>query len=167
MRKLTLIILLFSLLSGCGGHVATKKFHAAKEPTPDNALVYFYRTFNTVSNGTPTIFINEKEITDLPPDSYNYTYISPGSYKIEAKIIDAFSSYVAAGANINVVAGKTYYIKYSVTRDTSTANGNMFGGPLIDIFMGYKDTPDTLNLVKTSIAERYIVNNYLAEKIND
>jgi len=166
LKKLTLILLL-STLFGCGGNVATKKFRIAEEPTPDKALVYFYRNFNTVSNGTPTIFINKNEITDLPPVSYNFTYLAPGSYKVEARIVDAFSNYVVAGANIKVVGGETYYIKYSVTRDSSAANGNIYGGPMIDIFMGYKDTPDTLELVKPDIAKRYIVNNKLAEKIKN
>jgi hypothetical protein len=150
-------------ISGCTPSNYTKKrFEALPTPKSNLALIYLYRGYNVTDAGfIPVIYINGKKYSQLHHTGYTYVYLKPGKHKFEARSEGMLSSNgILAGADLTAKGGETYYIKYAVTRySASSQSGGMFG-PAMDLFIGYTDTPDTLELVDNKVAERYIRNNY-------
>ena len=101
-----------AVLSGCAS--SGPVFTAAQEPTPDQALLYFYRKADSFGQLVPVrVKVNGEEVARLPNNSYTYSYAPPGSIIIEVTPMRNFSYDEAASVFIRntVAAGQTYFLK--------------------------------------------------------
>lgn len=84
------------------------------------SLVYLYRGHDqTTQNQIANIYFNDSQVTTLGDNSYTMVFIKPGKY-------DVNSSPWHFHSNINLAAGKTYYLDFSLKSvseiDKSTAD---------------------------------------------
>jgi len=154
LKQLFIIILLTLFIYGCASTTYTNiKFKPVSKPSNTQALVYVYRGFNrTGGSSIPVLFVNNKAHSDIFSSGYTYLYLKPGKYKFEGKS----GNKVLAGADVILQAGKTYYMQYAITRDSTSDNSYGMLGPGVDLFVGSTNTPDTFDLVDEKIATRYI-----------
>jgi hypothetical protein len=97
------------MMAGCAG-MQRSKDHPAPTVQPDKGLVYFYRESSFKGAGIQyDIRDNGEVIGALQSGTYFYEYATPGQHTYSAKT-EASSEVV-----LNVEAGKTYYVKGSIT----------------------------------------------------
>ena len=119
MPKLLLLAFTF-VLEGCA---TPNYFKPVTNTPPDKALVYLYRKYNYFGSGVAhKIYANQKPVTLLYTSDY-YPYLSdPGHVTFTAKQVSIgethlfdfmISKYILA--DINVEAGKTYYLSFDAS----------------------------------------------------
>lgn len=116
----TLVFMAVALI--LGGCATPNYFKPETNVPPDKALIYIYRKYNYIGSGAAhKIYVNQKPITLLYVDNY-YPYLAePGDvqFKVkevltgEAHLFD-FMAPKTTAAEMNVEAGKTYYLSFDV-----------------------------------------------------
>ena len=114
-KHIVRIFIFSSLLPFISGCVASgPQFKPVESFSVDNALVYLYRPNKFKGGGiVPPVFVNDKELFDLPNDGYAEILLPPGKHVIETRTDGNFLISDAVGsAEIEVEVGRTYYIKW-------------------------------------------------------
>lgn len=113
MRKITYIICLTFILSGCGFATATgPQFIKPEAVSDDYALLYFYRGDfgNNQSAYTPSIYINNVKAIELKRSAYSVLKLNQGKYTILFKHI-AIAGYPDLNMEIDIKNGERRYIE--------------------------------------------------------
>ena len=96
------------MMAGCAG-MQRSKDHPMPTVQPDKGLVYFYRESSFKGAAVQyDIRDNGDVIGALQSGTYFYEYATPGQHTYSSK------TEVTSEVNLNIEAGKTYYIKGSV-----------------------------------------------------
>jgi hypothetical protein len=110
-RPSRIVIVLFALLqSGC---VAATGPLFMTAPIPQSqAVIYIYRKDLGYwqSAYTPTIFVDEQALADLPREGYCYTHVAAGTHKIAFKH-NFLAGYPKVEIVVQVTAGQSYFIR--------------------------------------------------------
>jgi hypothetical protein len=105
-----------------GGCKTPNYFKPVTNVPPDKALIYVYRKYNYFGSGARhKIYANQKPITVLYTDNY-YPYLAdPGKVILSVKeelmgeeSLFNFMQPKKTAAEINVEAGKTYFLKFNI-----------------------------------------------------
>ena len=130
MKKLLLIISTIVILTGCTNRAAMYGSSFSEVAvTNKSASLYIYRYQD---NGYaievwPTIKISNGSQTALPHGSYSHFELEPGDYTVSAEKAQSYTGDWPGKVELNVQAGKEYFIEYVVTADEKTAI-SFYGG---------------------------------------
>lgn len=107
--KLMVIIVATTVLVACATATGPK-FSGVEPNAPDQGDVYLYRTSGFYASGQAfSVFLNGKQITDLPNASYLRLRLTPGSYTL--KVIPGPMAKTSE-AVVKVEPGKTSFYQY-------------------------------------------------------
>lgn len=116
-------------------------FEKTANPTEGTALVYIFRAYHD-ENGArawPVIFINGQRVAELRQNRYTWLSLKPGSYSLTTENVGWAGWFGSWGTiNLEVAAGKSYYIGYVVTTG-KPKTGVIFTGTIVVLEQGYED----------------------------
>lgn len=112
MRRLHLASLaaIAFLLSACTTLHKGPEFSENAAPREDAALVYVYREGVTPFWRSPTLLIDDKEVSEVKNTSFTYFYLPEGTHKVATRwALDLYPLNV--DGTLKVEKGQTYYLK--------------------------------------------------------
>lgn len=115
------IILFVLIVSGVGCVAMGERFVAVDSPAPDKGVVYIYHPKDDAygANEANFLFLGDEKIFRFTHNGYSYFTLQPGSYNFNIRLSTFYvaTDLIRDSINLNVEAGKTYYIKYYEEKD--------------------------------------------------
>lgn len=143
MKKLILTILTIAVLAGCTNRAAmygADFIEVDVTNTSANLYIYRYQDNGYAIEVWPVIKINDGRKTALPHGSYTHFKLNPGEYVISAEKAQSYTGEWPGKIELNVQAGKEYFIEYVVTADDKVVISFSGGIPVA--------SPDSENIYK-------------------
>ncbi|MFV3306185.1 DUF2846 domain-containing protein [Pseudomonas sp. NY15181] len=105
-----ILLLAMFLQAACTTLHSGESFKEQVSPRSDAALVYVYRKGIPPFWRSPTLYIDDQEVSEIKNTSFTYFYLPEGSHKIATKwAIDLFP--LNANGTLNVKNGEVYYLR--------------------------------------------------------
>ena len=143
MKKPLLTILTIVILASCTNRAAmygANFSEVAVSNTSANLYIYRYQDNGYAIEVWPTIKISNGSKTALPHGSYTHFKLKPGNYMISAEKAQSYTGEWPGKIELNIQAGKEYFIEYVVTADDRNTISFSGGIPVI--------SPDSENIYK-------------------
>jgi hypothetical protein len=109
-----LAISALALLTACAANGPIYK--PAATPTDNKALVYIYRpSISYMLHARSAYFyVDNRNIVDIDPSGYSYTYLEAGEHKIKQKWPIDLIGFKDVELPISAQPGKTYFYRFTV-----------------------------------------------------
>lgn len=128
MRKLLLLIIILSVVSGVSGCSATGPIFKPIDAISSNvATVYIYRPWQFFNGGGwPELFIDGKKEFALKNGGYGVVYLEPGSHEVKAEGSMLFTNWYPRPISFtyDYQANQEYYIRVTPKLGNMMAVGN-------------------------------------------